>query len=186
VLLTGALDGDPYGGTSAAHVELGSGPSRPVALREPSAAPHHAATGRATFDNRFGEWLRTPVSTPAPAKDATVLREPLPIEFAREPELLTATSKHAAATRAGLEAATPPKHAARVSIHDFGKGRFRILVNESSTDDDVDVPSASGVDRVRLEAGRAHLGFVTRRRNSDPRDRPPRAPETEPRPGRDV
>ncbi len=160
ILLTGGLEGDPYGELSPAHVELGAGATRPVAMREPTMSAHHAATGRATFDNRFGEWLRVPVATPAIPKDLPVMREPIPVEFAREPELLGATLK-AAATLAGIPETAAPKHAARVSV-DFEKGRLWIVVNESATADSVTLPGVKGEESIRVEAGRAHLRFVGR------------------------
>ncbi len=85
VVITGALEGDAYGRRSEALVALGAvAENLPLAVHERT----RWGSGWATFDGQLGERLR---KGPGAFDTAAALwREPLPLEFAREPEPLAA------------------------------------------------------------------------------------------------
>ena len=87
VLVTGGVEGDPYGRTGEALRALGVvGTGRPVAQHEPT----RFGAGWATFDGLASEWLRR-APGPEPERVAgPIVHEPLPLEYAREPEPLAA------------------------------------------------------------------------------------------------
>jgi hypothetical protein len=133
VLVTGEVEGDPYGRPTPSLEALGLlAEGRPVALHEPTAwgAP---AGGRTwvTFESLATQWLRR-----APGESArltgAVWHEPLPLELAVETEPLVALLGSA------LEAAGVPTHpapggvAARLLV--APRGVLAVCVNETPVD----------------------------------------------------
>ena len=114
VLVTGAVEGDSYGRTTASLAALGIvDAGRPLALYEPT---RWGSTGMATFEGLAQERMRRAGRHRSPTLDGAVWHEPLPLEFAREPEPITAL----------LEAAL---RAAGIEVHPGGGGVVaRILV----------------------------------------------------------
>ncbi len=99
VLVTGAIEGDPYGRSTESLRALGIlDAGRPLALHEPT-----TWGGRwATFEGLLSEKMRRS-SNPEPTKlEGAVWHEPLPLEFARETEPLV-TLLGAALQAAGVE-----------------------------------------------------------------------------------
>ena len=99
VLVTGAVEGDPYGRATPSLSALGVlGEGRPLALHEPT----RWGSGWATFEGLLSEKMRR-APGPEPARlEGVCWHEPLPLEFAREPEPLAALLG-AALQAAGVE-----------------------------------------------------------------------------------
>lgn len=158
VMLTGALEGTPSGDFTPAFVDLGAGASRAVAFLEPTTLARHPNAPTATFDNRIGEWLRIPRKPSVFPNELPLIREDVPIEFAREPELLTDTLRYALG-RAKVEVIAQPKLATLMRVH-FERATLFVAVNESSSSDAIQLPGMQGNDEIRLGAGHAHLRLV--------------------------
>jgi len=88
LLVTGAVEGDSYGRATASLQALGIvDAGRPLALHEPT--PWGTA-GSATFEGLAQERMRRAGKPSLVALTGAVWHEPLPLEFAREPEPLVA------------------------------------------------------------------------------------------------
>ena len=88
ILVTGAVEGDSYGRATASLQGLGVvDAGRPLALHEPT--PWGNA-GLATFEGLAQERMRRAGKPALAALSGSVWHEPLPLEFAREPEPLLA------------------------------------------------------------------------------------------------
>ncbi len=100
LLVTGAVEGDSYGRATASLAALGIVDSgRPLALYEPT---RWGSTGLASFEGLAQERMRRAGSGSLASLDGPVWHEPLPLEFAREPEPITALLE-AALRAAGIE-----------------------------------------------------------------------------------
>jgi hypothetical protein len=166
VLVTGAVEGDPYGRTGDALAALGLVDSgRPVAQHERTVW----GGGWVTFDGQLGERLRRSLKAEPTARPGLVWHEPLPLEFAREPEPLVAL------LGAALQTAEVPVHpsdsrvAARL-LH-APRALLAVCVNETPVDARrrltvegraLDVPVAAGRARLVLfERGSARVIAAT-------------------------
>jgi hypothetical protein len=88
LLVTGAVEGDSYGRITASLAALGIVDSgRPLALSEPT---RWGSAGIATFEGLAQERMRRAGTVSLASLDGPVWHEPLPLEFAREPEPITA------------------------------------------------------------------------------------------------
>ena len=107
ILVTGPVDGNPYGEASEAWASLGlDGTSRPVELRE---STQWGESGWATFDRDLREQIaRAAGAGRPPASSTGVWQEPLPLEFAREDGPLAALLA-AAYEEAGVEVQASPE-----------------------------------------------------------------------------
>jgi hypothetical protein len=87
VLVTGCVEGDPYGRATPSLVSLGIlDAGRPLALHEPT-----SWGGRwATFEGLLSEKMRRSLTVPLERFAGNVWHEPLPLELAREAEPLLA------------------------------------------------------------------------------------------------
>jgi hypothetical protein len=100
VLVTGAVEGDSYGRVTASLQALGIvDAGRPLALHEPT---RWGTAGLATFEGLAQERMRRAERPPLAALEGSLWHEPLPLEFAREPEPITALLG-AALKAAGVE-----------------------------------------------------------------------------------
>jgi hypothetical protein len=108
LLVTGAVEGDSYGRATASLQALGIvDAGRPLALHEPT--PWGSA-GLATFEGLAQERLRRAGKPALAGLSGPVWHEPLPLEFAREPEPITAL------LGASLQAAGIETHPARRGV----------------------------------------------------------------------
>jgi hypothetical protein len=163
VLVTGFVEGTPYGETTKALQALGVIDSgRPVAFQERSPWATDAATaGWVTFDRGSGEWLRRSARQAFGAAGApNVLHEPLPLEFAREPEALTALLGSALTTAGFGTAAMTDPAASRVLV--APRACLIVAVNESSEPVRRAVTAEGRTYEIPVAAGRARLALVER------------------------
>ena len=166
VLITGAVEGDPYGRVGESLAELGVvDPGRPVAQHEPT----RWGGGWATFDGNAGTWLRRSERDEPGAPRGRVWHEPLPLELAREPEPL------AELLGAALGAAGVPAHPsdARVAARVLTAPRAHLVVAVNETPRDagrrvrvdgrhLDVPVLAGRSRlVLVERGTGRILAAT-------------------------
>jgi hypothetical protein len=135
ILVTGALEGDPYGRVTPALRELGiAARSVPLSLREPTrwTASGAPAEGWATFPDNRTQWLRR-AAVPEPMPPAgSVWHEPLPLEFASEEEPLAALLG-AALGAAGLPA-DYAVHPLTVSVLEGPRAALIVAVNETASE----------------------------------------------------
>lgn len=155
VVITGALEGDAYGRRDDALVALGaSADTRPLAVHERT----RWGAGWATFDGQLGERLRKGAGSFDAA--AAIWREPLPLEFAREPEPL------AALLGAALESASVPVHPSqdRVTARVLAAPRALLVacVNETAVAALRGVRVAGKLHTIPVGAGRARLVLFER------------------------
>jgi hypothetical protein len=152
VVITGAVEGDPYGRVPEALASLGVvGESRPLAQHE------RTAWGWATFDGQLGERLRRGVGASPTRRSGNVWHEPVPLEYAREPEPLAAFLKavvdaagvatHPTDTRIVARLLTAPKAILAVCVNETAAdGRRRLDVEGRA----LDVPVPAGRSRLVL------------------------------------
>jgi hypothetical protein len=159
VLITGAVEGDPYGRVGESLQALGVvDAGRPVAQHERTVW----GGGWATFDSGAGMWLRRaareePRERPRPG---AVWHQPLPLELAREPEPL-AELLGAALRAAGVE--THPSDS-RVAARVLAAPRayLAVCVNETPADAVRRLVIEGRPLDVPVLAGRARLVLVER------------------------
>jgi hypothetical protein len=85
LLVTGQVDGDPYGRPTPSLEALGLlGPGRPVALHEESGWRPGGGPTWVTFENLAQQWLRRSEAPDLGRLEGMVWHEPLPLDFARE------------------------------------------------------------------------------------------------------
>ncbi len=156
LLITGAVEGDPYGRVPAELAALGIvDAGRPLALHEPT-----RYGGFATFDGLLSERLRRAARAEPAAFEDGLWHEPLPLEFAREPDAL------AGLLGAALEAAGVPAHpsatrvAARVLL--APKALLAVCVNETPLLASRVVRIAGRPVAIPVEAGRSRLVLFER------------------------
>jgi hypothetical protein len=158
VLVTGAVEGDPFGRTGDALRALGVvDAGRPVAQHERTAW----GGGWATFDGQWSERLRRSSKPEPTERRGLVWHEPLPLEFAREPEPL------AALLGAALKAAAVPVHPSdtRVAARLLGAPRavLAVCVNETPVDARRRLTVEGRAFDVPVAAGRSRLVLFERR-----------------------
>jgi hypothetical protein len=172
VLVTGAVLGDPYGGTPPALEELGVvDAGRPVGLRE---STKWGAGGWATFDRNLRESLRRSIRAERGALEApegpealagnvlagNVWHEPLPLEFAREDEPLAALLG-AALEAAGIETHPGDGHVA-VRVLRAPRASLVVVVNETAADAVRTVTIEGRGVGIPVRAGRSRLVLFER------------------------
>jgi hypothetical protein len=156
VVITGAVEGDPYGRVSPAleRIALMAG-SRPLMQHE------QTAWGWATFDGQIGERIRRSTSTePTAPYPGNVWHEPIPLEYAREPEPL------ASFLQAVLAAAGVPTHPSDTHIVarvlTGPKASLVVCVNETTADANRRVMVDGSARGIFVAAGRAQLMLLER------------------------
>jgi hypothetical protein len=152
VLVTGAVEGDAYGGLGPALAALGLvRPARPLAHTERTPW----GGGWATFDDLLGERVRRSLAPDLRRLEGGVWHEPLPLELAQEAEPLEALLRAALAAAGVATHPSDTRVAARVLA--APRALLAVCVNETSEDArrrlriegrDVEVPVAAG--RARL------------------------------------
>lgn len=162
VLLTGPIEGNPYGEVAGALAELGvADEGRPVELRERTPWGMNAeSAGWATFDRDLREQMKRSTAADLTSLEGNVWHEPLPLEFAREdgPLLdLLGTALEAA----GVET-QPSDVPVFARLLKAPKAILGVLVNENA----FDVERALTVEgrrwRVPVPAGRSRLVLFER------------------------
>ena len=162
VLVTGAVEGDPYGRTSEALRALGVvGSGRPLAQHEPT----RFGGGWATFDGLAGERFRRAPGPEPERLTGPVVHEPLPLELAREPEPLAGLLE--AALRAARVTVHPSDTPLAARLLRAPRAWLAVCVNETSQDArrrlvvegrPFDIPVLAGRTRLALfESGTARL-----------------------------
>jgi hypothetical protein len=158
VLVTGAVLGDPYGGTTAALDVLGVvDPGRPVRLRE---ATRWGEAGWATFDRDLRETLRRSSRAETELGAGEVWHEPLPLELAREEEPLAALLG-AALERAGVETHPDDDHVTARLLRNE-RAVLVVAVNETAADARRRVTIEGRTYRIPVAAGRSRLVLFER------------------------
>jgi hypothetical protein len=155
VLVTGAVEGDPYGRATESLRALGIlDLGRPVALHEPT-----TWGGRwATFEGLLSEKLRRSSKPEPPRLEGAVWHEPLPLEFAREPEPL-ASLLGATLQAAGVE--TQPSETRIVArLLRAPKAVLVVCVNETPATGSRRLSVEGHAFDVPVGAGRARLALV--------------------------
>ena len=162
VLVTGAVEGDPYGRTSEALRALGVvGSGRPLAQHEPT----RFGGGWATFDGLAGERFRRAPGPEPERLTGPVVHEPLPLELAREPEPL------AALLQAALQAARVTAAAERRAAGGAGAARAARVARGLRQRDLAGRPPAPGRRGPRVRHPRArgpHAPRSVRERHGTP------------------
>jgi hypothetical protein len=162
VLVTGAVEGDPYGRAGESLRALGVvDAGRPVAQHERT----RWGGGWATFDGQLSERVRRGLG-PEPAGPAgRVWHEPLPLELAREPEPLAAllgealraagVEGHPSDARVAARLLRGPRATLAVCVNETAEDARRRLVVEGRA---FDVPIGAGRARLVLfERGTAKV-----------------------------
>jgi len=156
ILVTGAVEGDPYGQLPEALRQLGiTDAGRPLALREPT-----PWGGWATFDGNLGEKLRGSLSPGLKDPKGRIWHEPLPLEFAREEEplvrLLGAALKAAGVPTAGWDGPAASR------VLDAEEVSLLVCLNESPVEVRRMVKVGGRKFEVPIAAGRTRLVLVER------------------------
>jgi hypothetical protein len=173
VLISGAVEGTPYGEITDALQSLGvTGPSVPVALRElvsegrsflgtqPPAPPGGTPPTWVTFDAGKSQYLKRANFIALREAAANVWHEPLPLEFAREEEPLVALLGRL------LQSAGMPKTASRepvaTRVLTAPRALLVVMVNETSADIEKAVLVEGRRVTIAVQAGRSRLVLVER------------------------
>jgi hypothetical protein len=144
VLVTGALEGDPYGRVSEPLRALGIvDAGRPLALHEATRWGAVSGEGWVGFEGLAQEWLRRSEKPEPPSLTGAVWHEPLPLEFAQETAPLEALLG-AALEAAGVET-SPSGTRVAARVLEAPRAFLVVCVNETT---------APARRRVRVE-GRA-------------------------------
>jgi hypothetical protein len=152
VAVTGAVEGDPYGRLPEALRALGVvGESRPLVQHE------RTAWGWATFDGQASEGLRRGVGEEPAARSGQVWHEPVPLEYAREPEPLAGflaavlkaadVATHPSDTHVAARVLTAPKASLVVCVNETGEDARRTVRVEGRS---VAIPVPAGRTRLVL------------------------------------
>ena len=129
ILVTGCIQGDPYGRLTDSLRLMGIvDTGRPVMRRE---STRWTEGGYATFENDASEFLLCSLAPPLSDFSGNIWHEPLPLELAREEEPLAGLLQ-TALNNAGVEC-QPPAAAPGVRILKTPVWALIILVNETST-----------------------------------------------------
>jgi hypothetical protein len=155
VLVTGAVEGDPYGRVGEALSALGVvGPGRPLAKHEPT----RFGGGWATFDGLAGERFRRGPGAEPETVAGPVCHEPLPLEYAREPEPLAALLQ--AALAAARVATHPSEAPVTARVLRGPRASLVVVVNETPLDAKRRVVVDGRALEIPVLAGRARLALV--------------------------
>jgi hypothetical protein len=158
LLITGAVEGDAYGHIGDALAALGLvDAGRPLVQHERTVW----GGGWATFDGLLSERLRSSLKPEPTRREGPIWHEPLPLEFAREPDALIDL------LGAALDAAAVPGHPSAVPVAArllrSPRALLAVCVNETAApvrrrlvveDQSIDVP---------VEPGRARLVLFERK-----------------------
>lgn len=157
VVVTGAVEGDAYGRVGPALRELGVvTPARALSQHERTAW----AGGWATFDDKIGEVVKRSTHAEPKGRRGHVWHEPLPVELAREPEVL-AGFLEAVLKAAGI--ATHPTDTRVVArVLEAPRAFLVVCVNETAADATRQVAIEGRPLQVVVPAGRARLLLVER------------------------
>lgn len=165
VLVTGAVEGDPYGRVPESLQALGVvDAGRPLVQHEQT-----VWGGWATFDGQVGERLRRSTKPEPKERSGNVWHQPLPLEYAREPEPLAAllaavldaagVTTHPTDTRIVARLLAAPKAILAVCVNETAADGARRVNVEGKT---FDIPVAAGRTRLVLfERGTGKILAVT-------------------------
>jgi hypothetical protein len=155
VVVTGAVEGDPYGRVSDSLRSLGV-----VDAGRPLVQHERTAWGWATFDGQAGEKLRRASGASPTARSGNVWHEPIPLEYAREPEPLAALLG-AVLAAAGVPTQPTDTHiAARLLA--APKAILAVCVNETAEDGRRRVTVEGRAFEIPVAAGRARMVLFER------------------------
>jgi hypothetical protein len=171
VLITGAVEGTPYGETTDAFRALGvTGLARPLAGREPvfdsSDAPRlpESPVERpwtwVTFDGGKTQYLGRAASTGLHEAAPNVWHEPLPLEFAREEEPLVRQTA-LLLQLAGLQR-TPSPQPLAIRVLMAPRAALVVLVNETPAGIQTPVTVEKWRVTIDVPSGRSRLVLVER------------------------
>ena len=157
VLITGAVEGDPYGRVPEALKALGVvDAGRPVAQHERTPW----GSGWATFDNHASERLRRASNAAPTRREGLLWHEPLPLELAREPEPIAALL--GAALQAAGVAVSPSDTNVVARVLSAPRAHLVVCVNETAEDAVRRVQVDGRALDVPVPAGRTRLVLVER------------------------
>jgi hypothetical protein len=157
VLVTGNLEGDPYGRVTEALRALGAGAeSRPVVQHERT----RWGGGWATFDQGQSTWLRRPAEEETPAPAGKIWREPLPLAFASDSLPLVGLLR-AALGSAGVEVSESDMPVAARVLR-ASRAALIVCVNETAGDAVRTVVADGKRVAVPVAAGRTRLALLER------------------------
>jgi hypothetical protein len=155
VLITGAVEGDAYGRVPEALKALGI-----VDAGRPLVQHERTAWGWATFDGQISERIRRSTRAEPTARPGNVWHEPIPLEYAREPEPLAALLE-AALTAADVTTHPTDTHiVARVLV--APKAVLAVCVNETPVDGMRRVTIEGAAFDIPVPAGRSRLVLFER------------------------
>jgi hypothetical protein len=156
VLITGAVEGDPYGRVGEALAALGVvDAGRPLAQHERT-----VWGGWATFDGQLGERLRRSTKPEAASRPGPVWHEPLPLEYAREPEPLAALLGAALAAARVQTHPSDTRIVARLLV--APRAVLAVCVNETAADGRRRVEVEGRAFEIPVPAGRSRLVLFAR------------------------
>jgi hypothetical protein len=157
VLITGAVEGDPYGRIGGSLKALGIvDPGRPVAQHERTAW----GDGWATFDGQLGERLRRSTKHEPTRREGALWHEPLPLEYARESEpLVQLLGAALSAAGVGSEPSAMPLAARLLRAP---RAVLAVCVNETSADARRRLSVEGHAFEVPVAAGRTRLALFER------------------------
>jgi hypothetical protein len=157
VLVTGAVEGDPYGRTGEALRALGVvDPGRPVAQHEST----RWGGGWVTLDGLASGRLRRSLKPETARPEGPVWHEPLPLEFAREPEPIAALL--GAALQAAGVAVHPSDAPVAARILTAPRALLAVCVNETPLDARRTLRVEGRSVAVPVGAGRSRLALFER------------------------
>jgi hypothetical protein len=163
VLVTGAVEGTPYGEATDSLRAMGVlGAGLPLAFHEPT--PWGGADARAgvvTFDQGLTQFLRKGARASFGEAVPHILHEPLPIEFGREREPLVALLAETLA-RAGLPASMPSPDRLTTRVLVAPRAALVVAVNESARGATASIKVDGRAMSVSVAAGRARLMLMER------------------------
>ena len=157
VVVTGAVEGDAYGRVGPALAALGL-------VGDARALVQHERTiwggGWGTFDDKIGEVVKRSTKAEPQSRAGNVWHEPLPLEFAREPEV-AGRFLEAVLKAAGI--ATHPTDTRVVArVLEAPRAFLAVCVNETAEDATRRVTIEGRAVDIPVPAGRARLVLVER------------------------
>jgi hypothetical protein len=157
VLITGSLEGDPYGRVTDALAALGAGgDARPVVQHERT----RWGGGWATYDQGQGAWLKRGTSEEPAGPPGKIWREPLPVGFASE------TLPLIGLLRAALHAAGVEVNESEIPVASrvlrAARAALVICVNETAADAVRTVVVDGRRIAISVAAGRSRMVLVER------------------------
>ncbi|MFN0205360.1 MAG: hypothetical protein ACKVS6_03500 [Planctomycetota bacterium] len=166
ILVTGWLQGNPYGQKSAAHEILGiCDEGKPVALHEMNNWQGYESLPFLTFEDNRGQWLRRSNKTEPINFKNPIWHEPLPVEFARERQALRQLL-HAAIVNAGIEIPSLSNIGVSTRVLETQKVSLIMCVNETSAGAEKLVKTAGRDVKVNVAAGRSRFLLIDKQSGS--------------------